>query len=224
MFPKPADYPFWFRLVIVVSLAFFAVNLFFFVGPFVALVTGVRQFLGTKEIFTGIGTLFATFIGAWLAFRFASVQRDRERVKSEVAAGNRALFTLTVMYNETYQHQNEIIEQVRGRSDAWLNMPVTSRLSENLSFDIKDLSFLLQADSTIFQQVLLEEARFKLVASMIADHSSLNFTIIWPRMEAAGISRGMQHQKKSLRNYLEPEQCKDFKWRAPASPKISTRM
>jgi len=32
-FPKPADYPFWFRLIVVITLALFTVNLFFFLAP-----------------------------------------------------------------------------------------------------------------------------------------------------------------------------------------------
>ena len=30
---KPADYPFWLRVLVIVTLAMFIVNLFFFLGP-----------------------------------------------------------------------------------------------------------------------------------------------------------------------------------------------
>ncbi len=191
---KPADYPFWLRVVIVLALAFFAVNAFFLIAPFATFAVNVREFFGPKEIITGIvgliGTLFATFIGALLAFQFASRQKQKEKTENEVAAGNRALFILTAMYNQTFQHQKEIVDAYRDRPDAWLNLPATSPFGENLSFDIKDLSFLLLTNPVVFQNVVLEEFRFKLLSHYIADHRSLNLTTVWPRLEAAGVAMG----------------------------------
>ena len=157
-------------------------------------ITRVHDFtgFGLKEFIAGIGTLFATFIGAWLAFQFAKVQRDREKAEKEIAAGNRALYTLTAIFNQTYQHQDEIIAPICGTGDAWLNMAVTSPLTENVGFDLTDLSFVLQAEPAVFQQVLLEEQRFKSLAHMISEHATLMLNIVWPRMEAAGIGMGVE--------------------------------
>jgi hypothetical protein len=38
---KPAEYPFWLRVVIVITLAIFSVNVFFFLGPLVWFATTV---------------------------------------------------------------------------------------------------------------------------------------------------------------------------------------
>lgn len=175
----------------------------------------IREFFGTKEIIVGIvsliGTLFATFVGAWIAFQFARYQRKKERFDSEVAAGNRALFTLTTMYNQTFQHQEEIVADYRDRGDAWLNLPATEPLNENLSFEIRDLSFLLQNAAPVFQKVLLEEARFKLLARMIAAHRSLILATVWPRLEAGGINMVQQRPESEVMGILGPGIVKQLK-------------
>src|SRR5262245_40198987 len=118
MFPKPADYPFWFRLVVVLMLTLFTVNLFFFLAPTLTFFTWAAANISGNTL---IGPLVGSFFGASCAFAFASYQRNRERKESEVAAGNRALFTLTQMYSELRQVQKEIIDPYRGKDDAWLN-------------------------------------------------------------------------------------------------------
>ena len=140
-----------------------------------------------------------------------STQKEKEKIDSEVAAGNRALFTLTLIYNLTFQQQEEIVADFRDREDAWLNLPAASPLNENLSFEIKDLSFLLQSAATVFQKVLLEEARFKLLAYMIADHRSLNLTTVWPRLEAGGISIAQQRPESEVMHILGPGIVKQLK-------------
>jgi len=187
---RPADYPLWLRILVVVALAFFAVNLFFFIPPLTVLAINARNLIGAKEILTGVGTLFATFIGAWLAFKFTLRKENRERVEKEVAAGNRALFILTEMYNQTVQQQKNAVDPFRGNPAAWFYLPAGLPLSRNLSFDMQELTFLLQSYPKVFHQVLLEESRFKLLGFLIEDHRSLIFTVIWPRLEAAGVKLG----------------------------------
>jgi hypothetical protein len=208
MILKPADYPLWVRIVVVVTLTLFAVNLFFFIGPLTAVVISARELIGAKEILTGIGslvaTLFATYIGARLAFKFQRLKSDQERIDEEVAAGNRALFTLTEMYNQTVQHQKETVDQVRGKPAAWFNLRAYLPLSRDLSFDTQELPFLLHSYPVVFHQVLLEESRFKLFAYMIEDHRSVIFTVIWPRLEAAGITHGQPLSIGELKQVLGP--------------------
>ena len=188
---NPARYPSWLRCIIVVTLILFAANLFFVLEPAVAFLTWVLINLQiTENIYGVVGTLIASFAGAWFAFKFARMQRDKERIDNEIAAGNRALFTLSVMWNETKQHQKEVVEPCRGKVDAWLNLHVSQPLNERLSFDMKDLSFLMQSDPTVFQQMILEEERFRFAAYLIEEHRTLALTETWPRLESAGLRIG----------------------------------
>ncbi len=189
---KPADYPFWFRAVVAITLAMFAVNLFFFLGPSIALITWVHAnfSISGREFLGGIGTVVASFAGAWFAFRFAKFQRTQEREDDQVAAGNRALFTLIKMYNALRQHQKEVVDPYRDKSDAWLNLHVSQPLDGSLSFDMKELSFVMQAAATTFAEVLIEEERFRLAAFLVKEHRRVMLSEVWPRLEAAGIRVG----------------------------------
>jgi hypothetical protein len=94
------------------------------------------------------------------------------------------------MWNETKQHQKEVIDRHRGKPDAWLNLDVSQPLNEWLSFDMKELSFLLQGDPITFQHVFLEEERFRLAAYLIEDHRRVVLEQVWPRLESAGLRIG----------------------------------
>jgi Mg2+/citrate symporter len=139
---KPADYPFWLRVVIVITLAMFAVNVFFFLGPLVWFATTVN--ISPNDVGSWLGALFSTFIGAFLAFLFGIRQRERQRVNQEVTAGNLALSTLYEMWERQLQFQREVVEPFRNRRDAWLNLTIGTPLdSVDLKLDRNDLGFVL---------------------------------------------------------------------------------
>jgi hypothetical protein len=144
--------------------------------------------LSGKEMLSGVGTLVASFAGAWFAFRFARFQRERDKVETDVAAGNRALFILTIMFSALKQHQKEIVDPYRGKHDAWLNLHVAPvPMRKDISFDLKELSFVMQADPQLFAELLLEEERFRSAAYLVEEHKTLVFSEVWPRLEAAGL-------------------------------------
>jgi hypothetical protein len=191
-FPKPADYPFWFRGLLIVILLLLTINIFFFLAPLVALAEWAKNNVSitAKELLGGLGTLAATFIGAWLAFYFAKIQRTREKEDREASAGNRALFTLYTMHNSQLQYQSEVVVPYRNRDDAWLNLHVSTPLNKDVLFDTKDLSFVLDAHAPTFAQVLIEEARYRLAAYLVEEHRRIQLTEAWPRLQAAGVSLG----------------------------------
>ena len=80
---KPADYSLWLSVVIVLSLAFFAANVIFFIVPLMNFIVRAREFFGAKKVATGIigliGTLFATFIGAWVAFKICQHPKRKRK-------------------------------------------------------------------------------------------------------------------------------------------------
>ena len=161
--------------------------------------------IGTKEIVTAIGTLFATFIGAWFAFQFARLQRDRERVEKEVVAGNRAIYTLWLIYSETSRYQQHVVEPVRGKPDAWVDLRMATTPNAAISLDTHELSFLLQSDPDVFQKVLLEEIRFKYLVRVIEGHRLITETIALPRFEAAGFFKTDQERSTTdIENVLGP--------------------
>jgi hypothetical protein len=189
---KPKDCPLWLRGTIVLSFAILAINAIFFFEPakvFVAWATTSLSLSG-KDIIDGLGTLAATFIGAWLAFRFARIQRDKERVSSEVAAGNQALFILSEIWNTQRLHQKLIVEPYRGKRDSWLNLNVSQPFDEHhATFDGKELSFLLQDYAAEYQRLFLEAQRYRMAANLVKQHRELVLTQVFPLLSDAGIKK-----------------------------------
>jgi len=206
---KPTDYPLWFRLVVIATLLLLTVNLFFFLVPITAIV-GKLSMTG-KDLLVGLGTLVASFVGAWFAFQFANYQREREKVDQQIAAGNRALFTLTAMYNGLKQYQKEIIDPYRGKDDGWLNLHVTLPLNADLSFDMKDLSFVMETNAVAFQHVFLEEQRFRMAAYMVEYHRRVLVSDAWPRLTAAGIGLDERRPLRDIEMALDPATIRQLK-------------
>jgi hypothetical protein len=191
---KLADFPLWLRIILAVSLAMFAVNFCYFLAPTTALVTWSKSSITARELQSWLATLGASFAGASFAFLFARYQRTRDKIEGDIAAGNRALFTLTAMHNELRQHQTTIVEPYRGKPDAWINLHMGRPLKEDLSFEMKELSFLMPAKASTFQQLFLEEVRYRTNTYLVEEHRRLLLSTAWPRLEAAGVLREMRPQ------------------------------
>src|SRR5437879_10463543 len=143
-------FPIWFKLLVAATFILFVVNLYVFLRVSPQLIDRLLGFVSGDKLIAGLGTLVGTFVGAWLAFKFAKTARDQTKVDDEVTAVNLALFTLTTMWNQTRQHQKEVVAGYRSREDAWLNLPVTSPLNEKLAFELKDLAFVAQRAPPVF--------------------------------------------------------------------------
>lgn len=168
------------------------------------LLVGASLVAATWDITPFLGTVLSTFLGAWLAFNFGKIQRDDERRKTEVAAGNRALFTLSLMYNGTAMYQKEIVEPYRGKPDAWLNLHVTTPLDEKPFFEIKELIFLLSAAPSVFGDMFLEQQRYQQIVFITNEHRRLVLTEAWPRMEKAGLTINDRRPDDEIRAILGP--------------------
>jgi hypothetical protein len=72
--------------------------------------------------------------GGLLTFGFVLLKARRDRIDSEIAAGTRTLFALMEMWNATKQHQKEMVDPYRERSDVWLNLPAGPPLPPGIGF------------------------------------------------------------------------------------------
>lgn len=156
------------------------------------------------ELITNGGvTLAAAFLGAYAAFKLESNNRKKQIEEQDVAAGNRALFTLTQIWSRLRQYQKEMIEEYRTREDAWLNLPAGMPIQDNgLTLDMNDLSFLLQSKPAIFQLIFLEADRFRLAAEMINQRNELVLSQVHPRMSAAGVRVGGAESFENMESIL----------------------
>jgi hypothetical protein len=208
--PVPAYAPAWLKLIVAVTTALLFVNLYVFFRSTIT-VWPISSFLTGDRIASVIGTLLGILIGAWLAFRFATVSRELVRQDENVGAGNLALFCITTMFNQTRQYQKEIVDPYRKRSDAWFNMAASLPLNEKLEFATKDLSFIAQSDPKAFGDLLIEQERFRILAYSIQSHRDITLEKVWPTLSTAGIPMGASMAVSDVENILGPGLVKQLK-------------
>lgn len=108
------------------------------------------------------------------------------------------------MYSETRQYQKEIISPYRNKKDAWLNLHIGVHLNKNLSFNLDDISFVLEASPGVFADVILEERRYFSLASLIDEHNQLIVSQVWPRLEAEGLQIGDSKLNTEIEHMIGP--------------------
>jgi hypothetical protein len=123
----------------------------------------------------------ATLAGGLITFGFVLFKARNDRTESEIAGGTRALFTLMEMWNETKQYQKAIVDPYRNRRDAWLNLNVGPRLTPELAFDTRDLTFLMRKAPQVLMSVLLEGTRYRLATYLVEEHRRLAVEAVWPK-------------------------------------------
>lgn len=203
-----AEYPLWLRAVVVATLLLFAINIIFFLGPLISFATAI-----SSSIFlTWVGSLFATFLGAYFAFRFSATRSRQEQIEKETVAGNLALSALVEIWDRQKQYQRDILEPYRGKPDAWLNLAVGTPLdAASVSLNRNDLAFVLQRAGSIWQKVVMEERRYLLVGELIKQRENMIINEIWPKLAGAGISMAASAPETHIEMILGPAYIKRLK-------------
>ena len=181
------------------------------IGEFVGWVS-IYSPVSLQALESGLGTLLATLTGGLLTFGFVLLKARRDRKESEIAGGTRALFTLMEMWNATKQHQKEIVDPYRDRTDAWLNLHVGPPLNPTLALDLKDLTFLMQKAPKVLADVLMEGNRYRLATYLVEEHRRLAIQDVWPKLEAAGMKlEGPPRPEAEVEDIIGPAALKQMK-------------
>jgi hypothetical protein len=145
-----------------------------------------------KDLLAALALLFASFAGAWAAFRLESKRRKREEDEKRLGAANRAIYIVYHYWNILEQFRKEVLEPHRGHPGAWLNLaahPAAPVATDR--FQPAELQFLLQEEQAdAYVTLMLEEQRFLLAMSLIHEHSRIVLSEVFPRMARAGIVVG----------------------------------
>ena len=147
-----------------------------------------------------VATLIAAFAGAWLAFLFNARTKKDEIVKQQVAAANKALFTLHMQLNSLIQLQEEVIDPVRDNPLRSIVMrPILGERYEHLGIDYGSLSFLLETKhAELLLHLSIQEERFNKSIITLNSRSELHLNEIQPLFEKAGIKEGEKLTKEKV--------------------------
>ena len=126
-------------------------------------------FLSGSAESTWFATLWATavgaFVGAAVAFAIDWMRRAREEMRRRIAAGNVALLTLNAMWFELFTYERDVVHKAIENADTsplplWLSIPKAVMRESGYTFDIADLSFLLQSpEAEVVADLILQQDR-----------------------------------------------------------------
>jgi hypothetical protein len=159
-----------------------------------------------EAVFAGLITMVAAFGGAWYAFRLSDKAKARETEQAQVAAINRAQFTLIQQINTLRFIDAQIVEPVRSHSGRFIAMRPGLPVTATSRLDIDSLLFLLETeDRELLFRLLVEQQRFDEALKALNERSHLHINILQPKLVAAGIQENREYSSEELIRALGPE-------------------
>ena len=138
-------------------------------------------------VITSLTTLLAAYLGARFAFKWQNQQLTEQKVRNEVAAGNKALFEIIRTYNKFIAIRNQFIKSERNKPMRHYRiMPITGLDNHLTRFDYDSLTFLIRTkDPDFINQLSGFEQEANSTIDVINHRSKLHFDLIQPAIEEA---------------------------------------
>jgi len=182
-----------------------AVVIIFFLGAtFGGLVEGKLATAIFDDYVPALATLLAAFIGASYAFRLQSEKEERDTQKRKILAGNLAVFNFIRMINTLLNFQVQIIDPIRGKNTAFIEMQPTLHLLElDVDLVLEELAFLLETDNpNLLGELSIERSKFQKALDAINHRSKLHLEQVQPILENAGIEEGEDYTFQKIEQAL----------------------
>jgi len=136
-----------------------------------------------------LATLVAAYVGASYAFRLQAKREKEQTDRENRVAGNLAVFQIGTMLNRLANYQRQIIDPVRDKPLAYIEMrPTLNLLEDDIRPDIEGLSFVLDAGSPdLLGEFMREHESYRAIVATVQDRSRLHVDIVQPAMENGGL-------------------------------------
>lgn len=129
-------------------------------------IQSIIEIVNNKNYLLDIGkTLFATFIGAGLAFISNLYLKKREQDKINICSINATISILGHQFSLLKQYKKEKI--LPNEKMLFLITPCLEYKLDYLAVDFKSLSFLFSYDKKIYPDIILQEKRFRNLIQLI---------------------------------------------------------
>ena len=144
------------------------------------------------DLLTHLITLVAAFSGAWFAFLLNDRAKARETTRQQVAALNRAQFTLIRQLNTLKTLQSQVIDPVRQHPGRYVAMRALLPVRDEVPPpDLDGLSFLLETDDrNLILEIMIESQRFNGAVQALNERSLLHREKVQPLLDPADIREG----------------------------------
>lgn len=159
-----------------------------------------HKFTDLSFILTSLTTLVAAFLGAKFAFQMQTKKQEEERIKSEVTAGNKAIFEIIRTYNKFVAIRNQFINPNRNNpARHYFIHPISGINNHITSIDYDSLSFLMNTKTPdILNKLSAFEQEANSTIEAINHRSKLHFDVIQPAIEKAENKHGPQLTEQQI--------------------------
>lgn len=187
----------WFGLAI---LAAFVAG-----GFLVALSTEFPDVRYAGVSISALATLAAAFFGSRYAYKLQSEAAQREEVKTQVEAGNRAIFELVRTYNQMLTIRKQFIDEHRtSEARHVFIMPMAGNVRP-LSINFDELSFLFESDDPdLIGRLAMFQQEVAGTLDVIQQRSNLHVEHVQPKVEEIEKRDGPNVPLETLERELGP--------------------
>lgn len=149
-------------------------------------------------------TLLAAFLGASYAFKLQSDKEKRDVARANIVSGNLAVYNLIRKINVLLDYQRQVIDPIRGKRTAFIEMqPTLELVKDDIQLDLDSLSFLLISDDpNLLGELSVEKSRFRRAIDAINERSKLHLDQVQPILEKAGVVEGADYTFQQIEQAL----------------------
>lgn len=146
-----------------------------------------------SALFEPSATLAATFIGAWLAFRYQQIVDRKKEVDARVDAANRLIFQLMDNANWMKYLQQDFIDPIRENPGRMLLLRPVFLPPPQVNIDVESVSFLISINKVgLLSDISIQRKSFLQVAHLLQERSKLYVERVNPSLEKGGVRHGSE--------------------------------
>lgn len=147
-----------------------------------------------------LATLLAAYFGAKYAFAFQRNKEIEDTKRKNIVNGNVVIFNILQMINNLLIYQKQIIDPVRGKPSAFLEMSPTTQLSkEEISLDLNGIYYILNTeDINLLGEISVEVSKYHKALDAINERSLIHIRQVQPTLEKAEIVQGNDYLPEQI--------------------------
>jgi hypothetical protein len=147
-----------------------------------------------------LATLLAAYFGAKYAFDFQRNKEIEDTKRKNIVSGNVVIFNLTQMLNSLLSYQKQIIDPVRKKPSAFIEMSPTTQLSKaDISINLDSIYYILETENkNLLGEISVEISRYQRALDAINERSLIHIHEVQPTLEKAGIIHGGDYRPEQV--------------------------
>lgn len=151
-----------------------------------------------------LATILAAYFGAKYAFDCQSKKETENTKRKNIVNGNVVIFNISRIISDLLNFQKDIIDPVRGKTTAFLEMSPTTHLpKEDISVDLNSIYYILETeDRNLLGELSAELSKYQTTLVAINERSRFHIHEVQPTLEKAGIVEGGNYSHKQMETVL----------------------